>query len=71
MMLPLPQRLPAVRLRGAREDHAICLRLAASCRLRISRGEPALREQHGWAIAHCRTLRAGFSDPSEPRAPPV
>ncbi|MDR7038934.1 hypothetical protein J2X36_003706 [Methylobacterium sp. BE186] len=70
MMLALPHRSPAVRLRDAREDHATCLRLAASYRLRISRGEPAVREQHAWALAHCRTLRARFTGLTEPRASP-
>ncbi|MDR7039864.1 hypothetical protein J2X36_004642 [Methylobacterium sp. BE186] len=70
MLQPLPFRVPAVRLRDAREDHATCLRLAASYRIRISRGEPAVREQHAWALAHCRTLRARFADLSEPRASP-
>lgn len=71
MMLPTLYRQPANSLRDAREDHAICLRLAASYRVRIARGEPAVRQQHAWALAHCRMLRSRFSDLSEPRAPPV
>ena len=37
-------RSPAVRLLHARQDHAICLRLAASYRLRIAAGETDQRE---------------------------
>ncbi|AWN43576.1 hypothetical protein [Methylobacterium durans] len=43
MMLPLPQRSPAVRLR-------------------ITRGEPNLHEQHAWALARCRVLRSRFAE---------
>lgn len=70
-MLPLPLRAPADRLRHAREDHAACLRLAALYRLRIARGERGQREQHAWALAHCRVLRARFADLTAPRAPPA
>ncbi|MGU3537734.1 hypothetical protein [Methylobacterium sp. A54F] len=65
-MLPLPLRAPADRLRHAREDHAICLRLAASYRQRTARGERGLTEQHAWALAHCKALRGRFSDFSRP-----
>ncbi len=79
-MLPLPYRSPIDprafverstndRLRHAREDHAVCLRLAASYRIRIARGEPGQREQHAWALGHARTLRARFAELSAPRAP--
>ena len=69
-MLPLPFRTPTDRLRHAREDHAVCLRLAASYRIRVARGEPDQREQHAWALDHARTLRARFADLSQPRASP-
>ena len=36
--LPITHRSPAQRLVHAREDHAACLRLAASYRVRMSRG---------------------------------
>ena len=58
--LPLPYRAPAQRLVHAREDHAKCLRIAAALRVRMSRGERGLREQHDWSIGHARTLRLRF-----------
>lgn len=47
----------SVRRRLDRQEHAVCLRLAASYRVRISRGERGLRPQHAWALDRARTLR--------------
>lgn len=61
--LPLVLRSPTQRLAHARQDHATCLVLAASYRVRLSRadGDPAdLRQRHMWAIDHARTLRTRF-----------
>lgn len=61
--LPLVLRSPTQRLAHAREDHATCLVLAASYRVRLIRadGDPAdLRQRHTWAIDHARTLRTRF-----------
>ena len=69
--LPILHRSPAQRLVHAREDHAVCLRLAASYRVRMSRGERGLREQHAWALDHARTLRTRFGSLSQPRASPT
>ena len=59
-LLPLPWRTPTERLIEAREDHAKCLRIAAALRVRMSRGERGLRDQHDWAIGHARKLRLRF-----------
>jgi hypothetical protein len=48
------------RLVYAREDHARCLQLAASYRLRLSYGERGVRELHDWAIGHARILRQRY-----------
>lgn len=58
--IPLPFRAPAVRLVHAREDHARCLALAAAYRVRLSRGDLAMRGMHEWALRHARTLRLRF-----------
>ena len=60
--LPLILRAPTQRLVHAREDHERCLRLAASYRLRLGRGETEMRERHAWALNHARVLRCRFSD---------
>lgn len=59
--VPLIHRSPTDRLHHAREDHESCLRLAASYRVRLSRGDPEMRELHAWALGHARTLRIRFS----------
>ena len=58
--IPLVRRTPTDRLLHAREDHERCLRLAASYRVRLARGETEMRELHAWAIGHARILRARF-----------
>lgn len=58
--LPLLWRTPTQRLVNAREDHERCLQLAASYRVRLSRGEYGVRGMHDWAIGHARTLRLRF-----------
>ena len=63
-------RSPAVRLLHARQDHAICLRLAASYRLRIAAGETDQREAHAWALALARRWRLVATELSQPRPPP-
>lgn len=69
-MRPLPIRSPAVRLLHARQDHAICLRLAASYRVRIAAGETDQREAHAWALGLARRWRMLAVELSEARAPP-
>lgn len=53
-------RSPARKLLDARQDHARCLRLAAWYRTQLSRGVPAMRERHDWALGHARKLRLRF-----------
>ena len=50
-------RSPAVRLLHARQDHAICLGLAASYRRRIAAGETDQRKAHAWALGLARHWR--------------
>ncbi|MCJ2111233.1 hypothetical protein MKK64_08525 [Methylobacterium sp. E-025] len=45
-------RSPTVRLLHARQDHAICLRLAASYRHRIAAGETAERADNVCALSN-------------------
>lgn len=59
--LPIVHRTPTDRLHHAREDHERCLRLAASYRVRLARGETEMRELHKWALNHARTLRQRFA----------
>lgn len=71
-MRALPIRPPALQLRHARQDHAVCLRLAASYRTRLLRGEPDLAERHAEVIEHARRLRRRFAGLSlEARAAPI
>ncbi|TXM64447.1 hypothetical protein FV226_26515 [Methylobacterium sp. WL12] len=63
-------RSPAVRLLHARQDHAICLRLAASYRLRIAAGETDQRAAHAWALGLARRWRLLASELSQPCALP-
>lgn len=68
--VPLVLRTPTERLLHAREDHERCLRLAASYRVRLARGELEMRELHTWALDHARKLRCRFAgDLSAPRVP--
>lgn len=60
--VPLVLRTPTQRLVHAREDHERCLRLAASYRVRLARGETEMRELHAWALGHARILRTRFLD---------
>ena len=60
-------RSPAVRLLHARQDHAICLRLAASYRQRIAAGETNQRETHAWALGNARRWRLVAAELSETR----
>ena len=69
-MAPNLIRSPAVRLLHARQDHAICLRLAASYRLRVAAGETDQREAHAWALALARRWRLVATELSQPRPPP-
>ena len=64
-------RPPAVRLLHARQDHAICLRLAASYRHRIAAGETDQREAHAWALSLARRWRLVANELSQPRASPT
>ena len=64
-------RSPAVRLLHARQDHAICLRLAASYRVRIAAGETDQREAHAWALGLARRWRLAANELSQPRASPA
>ena len=50
-------RSPAVRLLHARQDHATCLRLAASYRVRIAASERDQIAAHAWALGNARRLR--------------
>jgi hypothetical protein len=59
--VPLVHRTPTDRLLHAREDHERCLRLAASYRARLARGETEMRELHMWALNHARMLRRRFA----------
>ena len=69
--LPLPWRTPTERLLHARQDHAVCLRLAAFYRVCLARGEDEARERHAWALGHARVLRSRFPHAlSSPRASP-
>ena len=70
-MPPLPIRSPTVRLLRARQDHAICLRLAAAYRLRIAAGETDQRAAHAWAISHARGLRLLAAELSKTRTSPA
>ncbi|TXM63970.1 hypothetical protein [Methylobacterium sp. WL120] len=60
-------RSPAVRLLHARQDHAICLRLAASYRHRIAAGERDQLAAHAWALGLARRWRLVATELSEAR----
>ncbi|MFK5600625.1 hypothetical protein ACFZ8E_27135 [Methylobacterium sp. HMF5984] len=60
-------RPPVVRLLHARQDHATCLRLAASYRQRIAAGETDQREAHAWALGNARRWRLVAAELSEGR----
>ncbi|MCJ2103957.1 hypothetical protein MKK70_00865 [Methylobacterium sp. E-041] len=60
-------RSPTVRLLHARQDHAICLRLAASYRHRIAAGETDQRAAHVWALSNARRWRLVAAELSETR----
>ena len=60
-------RSPAIRLLHARQDHAVCLRLAASYRHRIAAGETDQREAHAWALGLARRWRLVATELNEAR----
>ncbi|MCJ2042423.1 hypothetical protein MKK55_26245 [Methylobacterium sp. J-059] len=64
-------RSPAVRLLHARQDHAICLRLAASYRVRLAAGETDQREAHAWALGLARRWRLTAAELSQSHPPPA
>lgn len=63
-------RSPAVRLLHARQDHATCLRLAASYRVRVAAGERDQLAAHAWALGLARRWRLVAAELSQPRASP-
>ena len=63
-------RSPAVRLLHAQQDHATCLRLAASYRHRIAAGERDQLAAHAWALGLARRWRLAANELSQPRASP-
>ena len=69
-MAPRLIRSPAVRLLQARQDHATCLRLAASYRVRIAAGERDQIPAHAWALGLARRWRLAANELSQPRASP-